>query len=455
MIGQVSVGAQPMNESKLLPGLLHKNDETRPIRHRNGHPGSSALQQRRLERKHSKVALVLAGGGITGVVYEIGALRAINDMLVDLTVNDFDIFVGTSAGALVTSLVANGFTPHEIMQFMDNRHPEIGGIRVGDIFQTNLGDYARRLMNLPRALLQFGIHSLMRPGDFALPDLIWEFTEVLPTGFYDGNALERYVRKILEMSKRTNRFDFLEKQLYVVATELDTGNRAVFGQGGKAIVPISRAVAASSAVPVLYRPVQIFGREYLDGGLHGTASLDLAIEAGAKLIICINPMVPLNASKTHPDENYISKHGLPAIINQTVRTLLHSSLRYHIKNLQTKYPDVDIVLIQPSWDDHRMFSYNPMYYGSRLMLAEHGFEAVTIGLLNHYDYYRQVLKRHGIEVHTDFVQRELSVMQRSGNDPDVVRTVIEAKDEGMPSLLTAMDTLEQNLQRFEQTIGSR
>ena len=126
-----------MNATKLLPGLLHK-DVARPIKHRNGYNKPATLRHRRGENKHSKVALVLAGGGITGVVYEIGALRAINDMLVDLTVNDFDIFVGTSAGALVTALIANGFTPHEIMQFMDNRHPEIGGLRGADIFQRDL-----------------------------------------------------------------------------------------------------------------------------------------------------------------------------------------------------------------------------------------------------------------------------------------------------------------------------
>ena len=53
--------------------------------------------------RSGKTALVLAGGGLTGAVYEIGALRAIDDLLVDRTVNDFDIYVGTSAGALVAS----------------------------------------------------------------------------------------------------------------------------------------------------------------------------------------------------------------------------------------------------------------------------------------------------------------------------------------------------------------
>ena len=400
----------------------------------------------------SKVALVLAGGGITGAVYEIGALRAIDDMLVDLTVNDFDIYVGTSAGSLVCSLIANEFTPHEIMEMMDTRHPEIGGFRVSDIYKTNIQDYVQRLSNLPRALWHLGLTSLAHPGNIALSDLLWELAEIMPNGLYDGSSLERFVRRILEMYHRCNRFDLLGKELYIVATELDSGNRAVFGQGGKGIVPISRAVAASSAIPILYRPVQIFDKDYVDGGLHGTASLDLAIEAGAKLVICINPMVPLNASRSHPDQHYIRDHGLQAIVNQAVRTLLHSSLRYHIKNLQSKYPDVDIILIQPQWNDYRMFSYNPMYYGSRLLLAEHGFTTVTTGLLENFDYYRQVLMRHGIELHTDLVTRELQAMHEGGDHNKIVEQIITAPEELGPSLQESLDSLEHSLRRLEDII---
>lgn len=444
-----------MDLNKLPPNLVSADkpsSEAAPKAPHNGHSTATETVHPRGTVQHSKVALVLAGGGITGAVYEVGALRAINDMLVDLTVNDFDIYVGTSAGALVTSLVANGFSPQEIMQLLDNRHPELGGVRVGDVFHANVQDYLRRVLHLPRTLLQLTYSTLAHPGDVAISDIIWEMTEVLPSGLYDGNALERYMHKILDLPGRCNRFDFLEKQLFIVATELDSGNRAVFGSGGKSVVPISRAVAASSAIPVLYRPVQIFGRDYVDGGLHGTASLDLAIEAGAKLVICINPMVPLNAARAHPNEHYISEHGLPAIVNQAVRTLLHSSLRYHIKNLQAKYPDVDIILIQPEWNDHRMFAYNPMYYGSRLMLAEHGFETVTNGLLAQYDYYRQVLMRHGIAVQGDVIAHELEAMQRSHNDPKIVREVIEAREPQTRDLKVAIDELEFNLDRFERAI---
>ncbi len=110
--------------------------------------------------KRSKVALVLAGGGITGAVYEVGALRAINNILRDLTVNDFDTYVGTSAGALICALIANGFSPEEIIQTLDNRHPEIGGVNVGDIFRADVAEYLRSLLNIPRALWRWAqLHS--------------------------------------------------------------------------------------------------------------------------------------------------------------------------------------------------------------------------------------------------------------------------------------------------------
>lgn len=78
-----------------------------------------------------KTALVLAGGGITGAVYEIGALRAMNDMLINRTVNDFDIFVGTSAGALVGAMIANHMTPDEMMQAIADNHLQPAQARCG------------------------------------------------------------------------------------------------------------------------------------------------------------------------------------------------------------------------------------------------------------------------------------------------------------------------------------
>lgn len=353
--------------------------------------------------KRNKTALVLASGGLTGAVYEVGALRAINTMLVGHTVNDFDIYVGTSAGALINAFVASGFTPDAIMQVLDNRHPELRSFGVGDLFRLNRGEMARRLTRLPRALWSIGRGTLRAGRELALSDLLWELAQILPSGFYDGAAIEAYVRTILTTAGCANRFDALTKELYVVATELDAGARAVFSRASQEqeIVPISLAVAASSAVPVLYQPVQIYDRDYIDGGLHGAASLDLAIEAGAKLIVCINPMMPLDATQHYAAQHYIRKRGFQAIINQSVRTLFYSNVRYHVKSLRLKYPDVDIILIQPQPDDYVMFAYNPMHYRQRLTVAEHGYRSVTEGLQANLTYFQSILQRHGIALRAD------------------------------------------------------
>src|ERR1700733_55808 len=89
----------------------------------NGTARTVAQRARRKVRGGSKTALVLGGGGFTGGVYEIGALRAIDLLAVNRTVNDFDIYVGTSAGSFVASLVANGVTPEEMMRVLNKALP--------------------------------------------------------------------------------------------------------------------------------------------------------------------------------------------------------------------------------------------------------------------------------------------------------------------------------------------
>ncbi len=372
------------------------NDVTSDVAHR-GKAGKHTKSSRRHSRKSTKTALVLAGGGLTGAMYEVGALCAMDEMLIEHTVNDFDIYVGTSAGAMVGSLIANRFTPVEAMQVIQNRHPAIDSFNVGDIFYANYEGLLRRLRSLPRVLWGIG-RDLLRPSDVAISDIVWELGQLLPTGIYNGASLETFLRRTLTDNGYTNHFARLQKELYIVATELDSGSRAVFGCGHAIEVPISQAVAASSAVPVLFRPFQIGNKDYLDGSLHGAASLDLAIEAGAELIVCVNPLVPLDAERLQPGAHYIRRNGLHTVLNQSVRTLMHSSLRYHIKHLRAKYPHVDIILIQPQWDDKAMFAYNPMHYRSRHEVAQHGFASVTTGFMHNREYFRTVLSRHGFKL---------------------------------------------------------
>jgi len=382
-----------------------------------------------------KTALVLAGGGLTGAVYEVGALRAIDDLLVDRTVNDFDIYVGTSAGSIVASLLANGLSPNTILQMIDGSHPELHPVERQHIFNLNALEFLRRSIGLPGKLVGAWSHYLRHFSDMGLFDLVWSLTEALPSGLYDGMALERYLQRLLSGSGLSNNFEELERDLYVIATDLDSGDRAVFSRDEHNHVPISLAIAASAALPVVYQPIRIGDREYLDGGLRGNASLDLAIEQGAKLVVCINPLVPYDNSARSSipflgaDGGYLSRKGLQFIAAQATRIVTHSSLHYHVKQLRRSHPDVDILLIEPAPDDYQMFFYNIMRYSARLTIAEHGFESVTLKLAEDFSRYQDALTKHGIPITQRLVNAELQEIQDSGYNSTVVQRVLEKGSE--------------------------
>ncbi len=385
------------------------------------------------ETPPQKTALVLAGGGLTGAVYEIGALRAIDDVLVDRTVNDFDIYVGTSAGSLVASFLANGISPETMLKGIAGKHDTVPAIDRDDLFHFDPRDLVRWAKRMPGKIFGAWSHYLRHSGDMTLFDLIWSLSEALPSGLYDNSALEAYVRNVIREQGHSNYFDQLKRDLFIVATDLDTSERAVFGRHYEERVPISRAVAASTAIPLVYKPVRIGEHDYIDGGIRGNASLDIAVEHGATLIVCINPLVPFdNRERTAipflgRDGGYLSDKGLSAIANQVGRIQTHAGLHYHIKQLRKTHPEVDILLIEPSRNDYQMFFYNIMRYSARLIVARHGFETVTLRLAENFEYLRNLLGRQGIPISQRLVLEELEEIRRSGYDPKVIRRTLEAR----------------------------
>jgi predicted acylesterase/phospholipase RssA len=381
--------------------------------------------------REGKTALVLAGGGLTGAVYEIGALRAIDDLLEDRTVNDFDIYVGTSAGALVAAFIANGLSPEEMLQVIDDTHPRAHTIERKHLFNLDWQYYLKWGLKLPGKLMEVGADYLRNLSDITFFDLLWSLSNALPAGLYDPSGLEKFVREGLNDLGLHNTFEDVPRQLYVIATDLDSGERAVFGQGHLQ-APISQSIAASSALPMMYKPVKIGGKEYVDGGTRGNASIDLAIEQGASLVVCINPLVPFDNHPRDEDNrqgnaNHLSEKGVQSIANQVFRIMLHSGLQYHIKQLRRAHPEVDIILIEPRPEDFKMFFYNIMRYSARLLVARHGFESVTLHLAKDYYQYKDVLARHGIQISRGRVIEELAEIAQSHDDPAVVREVLEAR----------------------------
>jgi predicted acylesterase/phospholipase RssA len=274
--------------------------------------------------RKSKTALVLAGGGLTGAVYEIGALRAIDDLLVDRTVNEFDIYIGTSAGSLVAAFIASGVSPETMLQVLDGTNTQTRSIERRHIFNLYWRDYMSWGMKVPLKLVNAWIHYLQHVTDMTFFDLLLSLSETLPPGLYDTRGLADFVDQGLKQLGCKDDFNQLPQDLYIIATDLDSGQRAIFGSGYLE-APISMAVAASSAMPLIYKPVRIGNNEYIDGGARGNASIDLAIEQGAKLVVVINPLVPFdNQSQDKipflgPDGGHLSEKGVQSVGNQVFR----------------------------------------------------------------------------------------------------------------------------------------
>jgi NTE family protein len=381
----------------------------------------SQPRRRRNNRKRpSKTALVLGGGGFTGGVYEIGALRALDLLAVNSTVNNFDIYVGTSAGSFVAGMLANGVTPDEMMQVINRRIPsDLEDLNLDKVLKPNYLGFVEKAAMLPLRALEL-VRSLARMGEFSAIDIGVGLAEALPTGFYSNGGIADYVAAALAEDNRIDDFRLLDKELYLTATDLDTCERIVFGEEGWNDVPVSKAIQCSTALPIVYKPVDLKGRQLVDGGIRSTTNVDIAVEKGAQFIVVVNPLVPFvnDFEKTIPTVfgtrvRRVSDMGLPAIANQTFRLIAHARLHEAVARWEEKYPGVDIVLVEPEPNDELMFGTPIMDYSRRLKIARHGFESVTATLAQDYDRFKEIAERHGLEISGRRVSR---VVERAAEE---------------------------------------
>jgi predicted acylesterase/phospholipase RssA len=392
--------------------------------------GSTRTRKR---RKRSKTALVLGGGGFTGGVYEIGALRALDLLAVNRTVNEFDVYVGTSAGAFIASITANGITPEEMMRVLNRKLPSpIRALDLGTLLRPNYRGFLHSGMLLPVRLAGLAQTLVSRFAEASPLDVATGLAENMPSGLYTGAGIEDYVSEVLSDPDRSDDFRMLENELYITATDLDTTERVVLGEGEWRDVPISTAVAASGALPIVYSPVEIRGREFIDGGIRSTTNVDVAVERGAKFIIVVNPMVPYvnDFSKRIPTMfgtrvRRVSDMGAAAIAQQSFRVLSHDRLHRAVEDWEEKYPGVDIILIEPDPDDELMFGTSIMDYGGRLQIAKHGFESVTLRLARDYDRFKAIAEKHGIEISARRVRHVLEQVEREREEMPAWRRVFE------------------------------
>ncbi len=389
--------------------------------------------------KPAKVGLALAGGGPEGAIYEIGALRALDEALEGLDFNDLECYVGVSAGAFLCANLANQLTTAQMARAIVKAEPGEHPFIPETFFTPAILEFLRRTASVPKLLAQALWDVTRRPGDRRLIESLTRLARALPVGVFDNEPVREYLEKIYTIKGRTDDFRQLRHRLVVVACDLESGKAVKFGEPGFDHIPISRAVQASAALPGLYPPVEIEGRHYVDGVLLKTLHASVALEAGADLVLCINPIVPVDMERAVAEGSYRNGHlvdaGLPTVLSQTFRTLIHSRLGMGIAAYARRYQNADVVLIEPQRDDYRMFFTNIFSFSARRAVAAHAYQATRQVLLRRKDELAPRFARHGIRLRIDVLEdptRDLWTGVGCGvgdSAPDVVRDLDRALSE--------------------------
>jgi NTE family protein len=403
-------------------------------------------------KRKPRIALVLAGGAVSGGAFKVGGLKALDDYLVDRKVADLDMYIGLSAGSMLAVSLAAGITPDEMVKVLEGTSGKLDQLTPLQFYNPNVREFVerpakflydlftyvpgvlfelvRQVPRLPevvgprlRAFLDKPNYTAAEELAMALIEHVSPSREIpaltnhIPTGLFDNSSLERWLRRSLERMRMPNDFrEFTRKrgrQLYVTACDLDTADRVIFGADERHDVSISHAVQASTALPIFYRPARIGGVDYVDGGIRNTANIDVAIEKGADLVICYNPFRPFlnrideeGQSRYFAAGRYLSDRGMKMLINQVFRTLLHSRLRTALRGYLTDERfRGDIVVLEPREQDADFFAINPLAFWKRADATRAGFESVRVTIEQNFDALEDVFARYGLRMDRRAAQR--------------------------------------------------
>lgn len=418
-------------------------------------------------KRRGLIGLALAGGGPEGAVWEIGALRALDEAIEGIDLNELDVYVGVSAGAFLAANLANNLTTAQMCRAIVKHDPGEHPFTPETFFTPAVGEFFRRGVSVPKLLFEAVAGFAANPRDRSLADSLTRMSRALPVAVFDNEPIRQYLRTIYTMKGRTDDFRKLDHELYVIAADLDRGVPVIFGSPGLDHVAISRAIQASSALPGLYPPVEIDDRRIVDGVLLKTLHASVALDQGVKLLFAFNPIVPVDVSRAHlaaveAEERYgdeehwessgngdrsaefdLERRGLPTVLSQTFRTLIHSRLTVGMKQYETRYKDADVVLFEPDREDTKMFFTNIFSFSARRRVAAHAYRSVRRDLRERCDEIGPVLERHGLRLRCHVLEDE---------SRDLWEGVGLPREDGVTPTRQTLHRLDRALDRIERLL---
>jgi NTE family protein len=429
-------------------------DKSPPGRAARSRPRSRTAAIRRSKKANAKakIGLALAGGGPLGGIYEVGALLALADSLEGLDFNACDAYVGVSSGGFVAAALANGISPAQMYRlFIDDG---VDAALKPEIFlKPALAEFARCLGALPGLMFRATLKYVRDPFHRGVMESFATLAQAIPTGVFDNGAIDGFLAKLFSAPGRTNDFRKLSRKLFLVATNLDTGASVTFGPHHHAHVPISRAIEASSALPGLFPHVAIDGEYYVDGALNKTLHASVALDEGVKLLVCVNPLVPFDASSAvhrgHTNVDKLNQGGLPLVLGQTFRAIIHSRMKVGMEKYARQYPDADILLFEPDREDADMFFANIFSYWQRKRLCAIAFAKTRQNLVTRADVMAPVLRKYGIAIRHDRLADDRRTVHMALTDPRPLHS-----DPAHPTVRKTTRELRHTLDQLERVMAA-
>ncbi|MCA9602626.1 MAG: patatin-like phospholipase family protein [Polyangiales bacterium] len=339
-----------------------------------------------------RVALCIAGGGIEGLLYEVGVLRALETFLADRSIVDVDFFCGISSGAVIGSFLANGIGPDEIARGLAGGSARIDPMRRSDLFDPNFRELGERALRLAGDLIR---------GGRGPRGAVSSVARAVPSAMFAGDGLRAWLERQLTKPGMQNQFKDLRRPLLIGATDQDTSEAVVFGEPGFDHVPIHRAVRASAALSPFYRAENIDGRYYIDGAFSRTTNMRLAVEHGATLVILIDPLVPIASALP----GYVQERGAIYSTMQGLKALINGRFDKAVRAIREMFPDVAFYLFRPEEDERRILSGSPMKYFYRREIEDVAYEATLRKMRHWLPEMTRDFARHGITFRDPEVER--------------------------------------------------
>jgi len=308
---------------------------------------------------------VLGAGGVLGGAWLAGALAAVTEST-GWDPATADVVVGTSAGSMIGALLAGGVPPWFMVAH--SAGDSFAGLldatgRPTDEADRSAGGVLVRRRGVPDlrpAALGTGLRALRSPRAARLGAAAAAFA---PRGVMSTRPLRETVQRVVPQGWAPH------PALWVVATDCATGRRTVFGRDDAPRADLSAAVAASCAVPGLYRPVVIEGRRYVDGGAWSPSNLDCVARAELDLVVCLNPM------SSRPEDLLASGRGR---VRGAVRRSVGRRLGWEARRLRER--GTAVVLLQPGPDDLAVLGANLMSTARRHLVLETAVRTTTARL---------------------------------------------------------------------------